>query len=43
MAREIEVLFEINRSKKELYVSRDELVYTVESEIGSLGVDGVLA
>ena len=39
----LELLLEINSSQKELHVSQDELVYTIEREIGLLGIDGVLA
>ena len=39
----LELLFEINSSRKELYVSQDELVYMIKREIGLLGIDRVLA
>ena len=38
----LELLLEINSSQKELHVSQDELVYTIEREIGLLGINGVL-
>ena len=40
---DMEVLLEINGSRKVLCVSRNEIVYTLENEIGLLGIDGVLA
>jgi len=40
---QMEVLLEINMPRKELRDSKGELVYVVEREMGSLGMDGVLA
>ena len=39
----MEVLLELNESRKILTVDRDELVYTVKHEIELLGIRGVLA
>ena len=39
----LEVLFEMNGSRKVLCVGRNEIVYTLENEIGLLGIDGILA
>ena len=39
----LEVLFEMNGSRKVLCVGRNKIVYTLENEIGLLGIDGVLA
>lgn len=39
----MQVLLEINGLLKVLCVDRDELVFTVENEIGLLGINRVLA
>ena len=40
---ELEILLEVGDSRKVLSATRGELVYVLESELGILGIDGVLA
>ena len=39
----MEILLEVEGSRKVLTATRDELVYVLENELGILGIDGVLA
>ena len=39
----MEVLFELHESRKTLTITKDNVIFTVEEELGKLGVDGVLA
>ena len=39
----MEILLEVEDSRKVLSATRDELVYVLENELGILGIDGVLA
>lgn len=39
----MEVLLEIEGSRKELCVDRDNVIFIVEEELGKLGMDGILA
>ena len=39
----MEVLFELHESRKILTITKDNVIFTVEEELGKLGVDGVLA
>ena len=36
-------LFELHESRKTLTITKDNVIFTVEEELGKLGVDGVLA
>ena len=42
-ALEVVVLLEIGSSRKELFMDRNHLVFTIEEELGKLGKDGILA
>ena len=39
----MEVLFELHESRKTLTITKDNVIFTVEEELGKLGVDRVLA
>ena len=39
----MKVLFQLNGSNKELIVTKDNVVFLIEEELGKLKVDGVLA